>query len=730
MAAPPARIDKYELIRRLGHGGMGTVYLARDPDLDRLVAIKVLRDPLYDEELLERFLREARSAAKLRHENLITIYDIGQHEHQPFMAMEYVDGTTLAAVIAERQPLPLAEKLSYVEQICAGLHYAHCEGIIHRDVKPANLMLDRRRVIRILDFGIARIEGSGMTQEGAMMGTLSYMAPEQMLGRVVDYRSDIYAVGVVAYELLAGRKAFNLEAELRPRMPSDVPLPLAECCPGLPPGLDEIVMRALALRPEDRFTDLDETRSALRDVRRRIDPAFQLETIPPRSQTRADGSPATPSPHRRPEGPRLPDGPMAAPTELLPRPTPRTRSVDVEATLPRTPYPRTGTEPAVVPSPARSTWSRAAIAASVVALIAVIVVGISWWSGSEDVTTGPLDSALGEPAVEFAAPAGTTPRVPVADPPPAAVVTPAPAPATSPSPDAPSDATTALQARLDRITATYRSGDLPGSLEQIAPTLATSDDERVRALAKTIATAAYQMMTGAARAAGAQNAANLSPGSFGAAERSKTLAEEALKRSDYVRVGNYALAAADSYRRAEKEALTAVPSPQPAVVPTANVAPPVSEPAVSAPPPPPAPVAAPPAASASAAPAAVAPPTALDTERSGIMRALTRYQDAYRERSVKLLRDVYPSLPRETGQKLDRSFNDCRAFEVSFLNPQVALAPDDPTSATVNVRSTYTCQPKSRQPAQPASVQDVFLLRKLGDAWLIENAGVMDTGRR
>jgi hypothetical protein len=130
------------------------------------------------------------------------------------------------------------------------------------------------------------------------------------------------------------------------------------------------------------------------------------------------------------------------------------------------------------------------------------------------------------------------------------------------------------------------------------------------------------------------------------------------------------------------------------------------------------------------APVAAAPPTALDTERSGIMRALTRYQDAYRERSVKLLRDVYPSLPRETGQRLDRSFNDCRAFDVSFLNPQVALAPDDPTSATVNVRSTYTCQPKSRQPAQPASVQDVFLLRKLGDAWLIENAGVMDTGRR
>jgi serine/threonine protein kinase len=146
---------------------MGTVYLARDPDLDRLVAIKVLRDPLLDEELLERFFREARAAAKLRHENLITIYDVGQHDHQPFMAMEYIDGTTLAGVIAERQPLPLAEKLSYIEQICAGLHCAHREGIIHRDVKPANLMLDRHRVIRILDLGIARIEGfSFVSKEG------------------------------------------------------------------------------------------------------------------------------------------------------------------------------------------------------------------------------------------------------------------------------------------------------------------------------------------------------------------------------------------------------------------------------------------------------------------------------------------------------------------------------------------------------------------------------------
>jgi serine/threonine-protein kinase len=723
VATPPARIDKYELIRRLGHGGMGTVYLARDPDLDRLVAIKVLRDPLFDEELLERFLREARAAAKLRHANLITIYDVGQHDHQPFMAMEYVDGTTLASVIAERQPLRLAEKLSYIEQICAGLHHAHCEGIIHRDVKPANLMLDRHRVVRILDFGIARIEGSGMTQEGAMMGTLSYMAPEQMLGRAVDYRSDIYGVGAVAYELLAYQKAFNLEAALRPRQPGDTPLPLSECCPGLSPGLEEIVMRSLASRPEERFADLEEARAAFRDVRRRIDPELQLETMPPRSRSRAPGGALTPSG-------------SAPATILLPRHTPRGLDAGFEPTLQRTPAPSATATPAVVraaaPLPAPSPWPRIALAAAGMALLGTIVMGVSWWRAGDE--TPPASAT---PA-ESRASTPVSPRVSAGVASPAGPVAPAETPPTVPSPGA---AGAALQARLDGITAAYRSGDLTAALEQIAPTLATSDDERVRRLAKTIATSAYQLMTGAARAAGAQNASTLSPGPFGAGERSRKLAEEALRRTDYVGVGTYALAAAGSYRRAETEALAAVAAtaaaPQPAIVPTASVPPPVSAPvAASAPPSPaPAPVAAPPAAAAVTAPvtppvAAAAAPVALDAERSGIMRALTRYQEAYRERSVKLLRDVYPSLPRETGQRLDRSFNDCRAYEVSFLNPQVALAPDDPTSATVNVRSTYTCQPRSRQPAQPASVQDVFLLRKLGDAWLIENAGVMDTGRR
>jgi serine/threonine protein kinase len=277
----PDRIGKYEVIRRLGYGGMGTVFLARDPDLDRLLAIKVLRDLLFDEHLLQRFLREARAAGNLRHDNIITVYDAGEHDHQPFMAMEYVDGVSFAETIRSRQPLALADKLSYLEQVCAGLHYAHSRGIIHRDVKPANLMVDRRHTVRILDFGIARVEGSGITRDGSLIGTLNYMSPEQMLGRPVDHRSDIFGFGAVAYELIAYERAFpgSVDDGLLHRLPNESPRPLSEVCPGLPPDLEPVVMRALAKLPEDRFADLDEARLAIRQIRRQLDPHVDVEPI-------------------------------------------------------------------------------------------------------------------------------------------------------------------------------------------------------------------------------------------------------------------------------------------------------------------------------------------------------------------------------------------------------------------------------------------------------------------
>ena len=298
----PARIGAYEIARHLGSGGMGTVYLGRDPELDRRVAIKVLRDQVLDEELFQRFFREARAAAALRHPNIITVYASGQHEYQPYIAMEFVDGESLAEVIRSQKPLTLSEKLSYIEQLCAGLHFAHRAGIVHRDIKPANIMVDAEGVIRILDFGIARVEGSGMTRDGALIGTLNYMSPEQMLGGAVDHRSDIFAVGAVAYEILSYEQAFKggLNDGLLHRLPHEDPVPLRDLCVGVPPRLEQAVLRALQKAPEHRFADLAEMRAALMEVRRQLETDASLATVVVRPTA---GQPGRPPSSRRSSAP-------------------------------------------------------------------------------------------------------------------------------------------------------------------------------------------------------------------------------------------------------------------------------------------------------------------------------------------------------------------------------------------------------------------------------------------
>ena len=289
MSTIPSHIGNFEVTKQIGTGGMGAVYLGRDPELNRKVAIKVIRAEVHDQEVLDRFFREARAAAALRHPNIITIYASGQHEHQPYMVMEFVEGESLAAIIRHQKALPLADKLSYLEQLCAGLHFAHRAGIVHRDIKPANIMIDSDGVLRILDFGIARVEGSGLTQDGALIGSLNYMSPEQMLGRTIDPRSDIFSVGAVAYELISYQQAFkgNINDGLLHRLPHEDPPPLGTISPGLPAGLEEAITRALQKVPEYRFQDLAEMRNAIIAVRSATVSAEDQTLVISRSQTGA-----------------------------------------------------------------------------------------------------------------------------------------------------------------------------------------------------------------------------------------------------------------------------------------------------------------------------------------------------------------------------------------------------------------------------------------------------------
>ena len=238
-------IGRYEVIDRVGHGGMGVVYQARDPHIGRLVAVKLLN--VSDEGVYERFLQEARSAGQLKHRNIVTIYDYGEFESTPFIVMEFIEGTTLGELIRTDRTLSLPRKLELIGDLAAGLDYAHNKGVVHRDVKPANVMIDREGVLKILDFGLARVGESGLTQFGSMMGTPNYMSPEQIQGRPVDRRSDIFAVGLLFYELLSCRQAFpgaSIHQVLYAITQAD-PITLSELCPGLDPDLVAIVNKAI-----------------------------------------------------------------------------------------------------------------------------------------------------------------------------------------------------------------------------------------------------------------------------------------------------------------------------------------------------------------------------------------------------------------------------------------------------------------------------------------------------
>jgi len=246
---------RYELVRPLGHGAMATVDLARDVELDRPVALKRLAENLArDEDLQRRFLREARLAARLAHPNVVRVFDVGEDDGRPFIAMEYVEGETLAELVAQRAPLPAAEAARLGTQMCAGLAAAHAAGLVHRDVKPQNLLLSTDGVLKLGDFGIAAgHDGTRLTLAGTVLGTAGYLAPEQARGEEVTAAADIYAVGAVLYELLTGepsRTAGSL-AELGSEDGFGPP-DLAARVPSAPRELVAAVNACLSARPEDR----------------------------------------------------------------------------------------------------------------------------------------------------------------------------------------------------------------------------------------------------------------------------------------------------------------------------------------------------------------------------------------------------------------------------------------------------------------------------------------------
>jgi serine/threonine protein kinase len=254
-------LGKYRILEPLGRGGMAQVFKAYHPQLDRYVAVKVLRSDLVEEaEFLARFRREARAVAALRHPNIVQIFDFDVQDDLYYMVMELLEGDTLKAYLntlrVQGGRMPLGESVRIFNDVLAGLAYAHSEGIIHRDLKPANIMLSRRGQAVLTDFGIAQIiGGTQYTISGALMGTLSYMAPEQGLDGHCDARSDIYSLGIAYYEALTGKVPFDADTPLAILMKHiNDPLPLPrKLDPSIPESFERIALKALAKRPDDRF---------------------------------------------------------------------------------------------------------------------------------------------------------------------------------------------------------------------------------------------------------------------------------------------------------------------------------------------------------------------------------------------------------------------------------------------------------------------------------------------
>ena len=282
VSAPPM-IGKYQVIDELGRGGMGVIYKAFDPGIGRTVALKLMSEQLArDAEFRERFLREARGVGILQHPNIVTIHELGEWQGAPFIAMEFLQGRSLEDILQqEKAATPLEKRLEIVTQVCRGLDYAHARGIVHRDIKPANVMVTTDGVAKVVDFGIARLADQKLTNTGHVLGTVSYMSPEQLQGKALDGRSDIFAVGVMLFEALTSVLPFAAEdtgsaiTNTLYRQPPS----LANFLANYPKGLDAVLAKCLAKDPAERFQTAGELADRLAQVRQEIQQSQAQPTV-------------------------------------------------------------------------------------------------------------------------------------------------------------------------------------------------------------------------------------------------------------------------------------------------------------------------------------------------------------------------------------------------------------------------------------------------------------------
>jgi serine/threonine-protein kinase len=342
---PTEIAGRYQVVQKLGAGAFGTVYKAKDKILGRMVAIKTIRmeglaaAAAGVEEMVARFEREARVSAQLKHPNIVTIYDVGLSNGLSYLAMEFIDGVGLDKIIAQAGKLPVDRAASIGAQVAEGLDFAHKNGVVHRDIKPANIMIEAGDRVKVTDFGIAKATDSGehLTVTGSLLGTPSYMSPEQARGQELDGRSDLFSVGCLLYEMVTGRKAFRGDSitALLFKIITEEPPPLRENDPEIPDELERIILKALSKAPETRYTSGAElaadltalTRPGMAPTIRQVElptskqaPVIAPTMVTPAATATRVSPPTAAKPAARPSAP-APAG--AAPPPPLPGPAPR-----------------------------------------------------------------------------------------------------------------------------------------------------------------------------------------------------------------------------------------------------------------------------------------------------------------------------------------------------------------------------------------------------------------------
>jgi serine/threonine-protein kinase len=662
-------IGRYRILDKVGQGGMGVVYRAYDTLLEREVALKIIATSIEDNpELRERFFREARAAGQLSHRNIITIHDLGEHEGQPYLAMEFLNGEDLQHRLARQEPMALRRKLEIASEICEGLAYAHRRGLIHRDVKPANIFITDEGVVKLLDFGLARMVASELTRSNMMMGTLNYMAPEQVRGERTDHRADIFSFGVVLYEMLSGRKAFQGDsfATTLYKILQDVPEPLLTIDPTLPHEIAWLVEKTLAKPKDERYQDLGEVSRDLTSIRQHLSG--------PDADTMAASAPG---------GARVPSD--------SPRPATRPRSGSASRAASGAAETTFASAPPVLDQPASGT-SRARRRAPVL-LLAVAALGLAagWYVLRPD------------PSADEAGPA----TAPAATQTPPAVSAPAPQPSAGPEPlPAPPAAASPVDGAL---TALGRSADE-----------ARVRMARSKAAARRAGTAATRSPAYAAGAAAEQEGNQL--------YRAKRLADAAVKF--YEASGLFQTAellkaspAAEPQQPQRVESAPPASTPAPVQAPTPTV--PAGEVAVDLPPsaaprlpPPPAPAPAPaPSRPTPAAPTAAEGTASPASVQDAIRDLLKRYEQALEARSLDALKRIWPGLEGAQEDAVRREFQHARRIAVDLDDPAITVSGN---SGTVNFVRRYNLTTVDGQRLDSSS-RTTMAVRRSGSDWVIES---------